>query len=109
MQHRKSLAGAALLCGKDGEKRLAAAKVFSFPTEAGGRYVLTPVPAVEKPAFLEAVRNVGPKWPHHSGPNDTAEAYVKRKQGFGFLGITADGQNPARKRVQQALQAKPVK
>ena len=64
---------------------------------------------MEQPALLQAVRNVGPKWPQRSSPHDTAEAYLKRNQGFGFLGITADGQNPARNRVKQALQAQPVK
>ena len=101
--------GDAVLQGKGSDTPLKTAAIFAFPTAAGVEYVLTPAHSMNKLASLAAAKNLGPKWPQHGSANDTAEAYVKRNQGIGFLGITADGQNPARNRAKQALKAKPAR
>ena len=59
--------------------------------------------------MIHSERNVGPKWPFHQGPRDTVEAYLKRTDWFGMLGIAKDGQNPTRNKVQKALKEQQVK
>lgn len=81
---------------------LGAAAEFFLETQAGETYELRPHQAVTEAAPISTTRNIGPKWPFHEGADDTAEAYLKRHSGYGFLGITRDGQNPMRNKVKMA-------
>lgn len=83
---------------------------ISFQAVPGKKYLITPCETVAKSAELDVVKNTGPKWSVHISDSDTAEAYIDRlpKQGerppmFGFIGITADGRNPTRRNVTEAL------
>lgn len=76
--------------------------VLSLPTEAGKLYELRPHHVVPDDPPIAVERNTGPKWPFHEGPDDTAEAYLARRDGYGFLGILRDGQNSLRNRVRKA-------
>ena len=90
---------------KTDKKILKSRKTITFSTLTDGLYILTPVKSVGKISRIKAIRNTGPKWPQHINANDTAEDYLKRDTGFGFLGITKDGQNATLNMVQRALRA----
>lgn len=76
---------------------------YGLIEQLGDEFILTP--AVAAPEFepIPATRNDAPKWPFHQGPDDTIEAYLKRTQSFGMLGIARDGQNLTRNKVRKAL------
>jgi len=77
--------------------------VFSLETKPGQTYELRPERKPPSAPPIQTVRNNGPKWPFHNGPDDTAAAYLQRPgTQFGFIGIANDGGNPARNMVRQA-------
>ena len=78
---------------------------IAFETVAGGRYGISPAVPIAASAPIAVARNTGPKWAVHLSDVDTAEAYLDRLPMFGFIGMTADGRNPARMQVTGALNA----
>jgi hypothetical protein len=94
--------GASLSCPW-GDQRVVEGQRAIFQTKAGD--VCSLIPA-SKVAVLDAIRvrrNEGPRWPFHRGAEDTIEAYMKRTDSFGMLGIARDGQNLTRNKVRKAL------
>jgi hypothetical protein len=81
------------------------AEVISLPTVAGGVYRLRP--EENPPSFhpIPLARADGPRWADRKGADDTAEGYLACTEGFGCIGIARGGGNPARQRVQRALDA----
>jgi hypothetical protein len=76
---------------------------FVIATKPGEEFVLTPAASAAKLEPIPVVRNDAPKWPFHKSPDDTLEAYLKRTDSFGMLGIAGDGQNLTRNKVRKAL------
>jgi hypothetical protein len=100
--------GDAVLRLKQGTRKLAQTHRFVVATKPGNEFVLTPANAAAKFEPIPVARNDAPKWPFHQGPDDTLEAYLKRTESFGMLGIAKDGQNLTRNRVQKALAGQPL-
>jgi hypothetical protein len=95
--------GEAKLHGPDGDRSVASRQRITFETNPGGNYRLVPIDHIPQPSPIPVARNEGPKWPFHQIPGDTIEAYMKRTESFGMLGITKDGQNLTRNKVRKAL------
>ena len=77
--------------------------VAAFATKAGQGYRLTPAQPTAPLVLPEPVRAEGPRWADRRDPTEMADAFLARSVRYGFLGLAKDGNNPARKMVQRAI------
>ncbi len=86
----------AILIDEAGNKKVYNEAKIEFETKAEKSYTLKPRVESLKMESIICKRNTGPKWPFHSGVDDTVESYLGRTKDFGLIGIPLNGEHPAK-------------